>query len=240
MNSEIYTENITKQSQNETDINKIKSAKILISGSGGLAALVASSLAKVGIGNICLVNKDIEKITKFRRQYLCTTANINKNVNISPQKWINAFNKNTNIKTIDKNISDIDINQVSKYDIIVDCCDDFESKFVLNKISQKTQKPMIHAAVTEFSGHLTTIIPSKTACLNCLFSPNSSFSYQPKDIISPAIATIAELQTEEVIKLILNKEGILLNKLLTYYSLSTDFKTISITKNKNCQVCSKS
>ena len=98
---------------------------------------------------------------------------------------------------------------------------------------------MIHAAVTEFSGHLTTIIPSKTACLNCLFSPNSSFSYQPKDIISPAIATIAELQTEEVIKFILKKDTLLINKLLTYYSLSTDFKTISITKNPNCPICSK-
>lgn len=240
MNSKSYTRNIIVEDKKETDIEKIKSAKILISGSGGLAALVCSSLAKAGIGHICLVDEYAEEITKFRRQYLFETANLNKHKHVSAKDWINSFNKQSNVKVIKDKTSDIDINEACQYDLIVDCCDDYESKFVLNEISQKAQKPMIHATVTEFSGHLTTIIPSKTACLNCLFSPNSSFSYQPKDIISPAIATIAELQTEEVIKFILKKDTLLINRLLTYYSLSTDFKTISITKNKNCQVCSKS
>ena len=96
---------------------------------------------------------------------------------------------------------------------------------------------MVHGGVTEFFGQVMTIIPEKSACLNCLIPEIDSNTYLVKGVISPAVSTIASIESMEVIKIILNIENLLTDKLLTFDGIRQEFKKINIAKNPDCPAC---
>jgi adenylyltransferase/sulfurtransferase len=98
-----------------------------------------------------------------------------------------------------------------------------------------TGKTLVHGGVTEFYGQVTTIVPQKTACLNCILPEEDA--YVIKGVLSPAVSTIASIQAMEVVKIILGVGETLENKLLSYDGLRVKFKTINIAKNQSCSMC---
>jgi molybdopterin/thiamine biosynthesis adenylyltransferase len=125
---------------------------------------------------------------------------------------------------------------VKDYDLIVDCFDSFQSKFLLNKIAIETGKTLIHGGVTEFYGQVMTIIPQKTACLNCILPDEKIFDTE-KGVISPIVTIIASIETMEVVKIILGIGTTLENKILSYDGLNMKIKIINVSKNSYCKVC---
>jgi molybdopterin/thiamine biosynthesis adenylyltransferase len=239
INLERYNRNILVDSVGEEGQKDLLSSRILIAGAGGLGSTVIANLAAVGIGTIGIVDNDKLELSNLNRQYIHKFENIGTSKVESAKEWISQFNPDINVKTYnlrldENNYKDI----VGEYDIIVDCFDSFNSKFLLNKICIEQNKPLIHGGVTEFFGQVMTIIPHQSACLACLIPDYDINTYVIKGVISPAVSTIASIQSMEAVKVILGIESSLVNELLTYDGKKQEFRKIKIHQNKDCPLCS--
>lgn len=234
-----YIRNIQIETISQEGQKKLLASKVLIAGAGGLGSTVIANLASAGIGNIGIIDSDRLELSNYNRQYLHKLSNLGKEKVESAKEWINEFNPDVEVKTFctkldEENYKDI----VADYDIIFDCFDSYESKFLLNKIAVNKDKILIHGGVTEFGGQVTTIIPNKTACLNCLFDTNDD-TYLPKGVLSPAVSTIASIQAMECIKVILGIGKTLENRILCFDGLNMTFKELKIAKNRHCILCGR-
>lgn len=234
---ERYNRNILISQISEEGQKKLSKAKILVCGAGGLGSTVLTNLASVGIGTIGIVDNDILELSNLNRQYIHKFDNIGKIKVESAKNWINEFNPEINVNTYQTRLDENNYQDIVKdYDLIMDCFDSFKSKFLLNKIAVQTGKTLVHGGVTEFYGQVTTIIPGKTACLNCILPEEDK--YFVKGVLSPAVATIASIEAMEAVKVILNLGERLENRLLSYDGLNMKFKTINISRNAHCKLCS--
>ena len=231
-----YNRNILVEQVGEEGQRKLANAKILVCGAGGLGSTVLANLASVGVGTIGIIDNDVLELSNLNRQYIHKFENIG-NVKVESAKtWINEFNPEINVKTYQIRLDETNYQDIVKdYDFILDCFDSFKSKFLLNKIAVETGKTLVHGGVTEFYGQVTTIIPNKTACLNCILPEEGG--YVVKGVLSPAVTTIASIEAMEAVKIILGKGNILENRLLSYDGLNMQFKTINIAKNPHCNLC---
>lgn len=237
MHSERYNRNILVPQIAEEGQKKLSQSKILVCGAGGLGSTVLANLASVGIGTIGIVDNDTLELSNLNRQYIHKFENLGKVKVESAKQWIRGFNPEINVQTYqirldENNYADI----VKNYDLVMDCFDSFKSKFLLNKIAVQTGKTLIHGGVTEFFGQATVIKPGKTACLNCILPEEGG--YVVKGVLSPAVATIASIESMEAVKVILDIGERLENKLLSYNGLNMQFKTVNLAKNPNCSLCS--
>lgn len=234
-----YIRNIAVDEIGEAGQKKLSGAKVLICGAGGLGSTVIANMASLGVGHIGLVDDDVLELSNLNRQYIHTLASIGKEKVSSAKEWIENYNKDIEVKTYkirlnEENYKDI----VQEYDIIADCFDSFASKFLLNDIAIKTGKLLVHAGVTGFCGQAVTIIPKKSACLECLFPDADLSCYIPKGVVSPAVSMLASVQSMEILKLILGIGEPLVNKMFVYDGLRQSFKVLKVSKNANCK-CSK-
>lgn len=232
-----YNRNILVEQVGEEGQKKLASAKILVCGAGGLGSTVLTNLASLGIGTIGIVDNDVLELSNLNRQYIHKFENIGKVKVESAKTWIKEFNPEIDVQAHQIRLDENNYHEIVKdYDFIMDCFDSFKSKFLLNKIAVETGKTLIHGGVTEFYGQVTTIIPNKTACLNCILPEEGG--YVVKGVLSPAVSNIASIEAMEATKLILGVGELLENRLLSYDGLNMQFKTINIAKNPHCKLCS--
>lgn len=212
---------------------KLLNSRVLVCGCGGLGSTVIMNLAGLGIGTIGLVDDDVVEITNLNRQFI--HKNIGEDKVISAKNRILEYNPEINVNAYKIRLDDNNYETIIKdYDLIVDCFDSYESKFLLNDIAVKTGKTLIHGGISEFFGQVTVIKPS-TPCLRCIFPDIDTKKDFSKGILSPAVSTIASIEAMEAVKQILNIGEPLENILLTYNALTNDFKKLKITKNTACK-----
>ncbi len=236
---ERYSRNILVKEIGEEGQKKLFSASILVCGAGGLGSTVIANLAALGIGKIGILDKDVVEESNLNRQYIHKNKNTGKSKADSASEWVAEFNPSTKIEKFELNLDKNNYQEIiSGYNLILDCFDSYESKFLLNEIAVLENLPLIHAGVTEFYGQVTTIIPPKTACLECILNNTDTENYVPKGVISPVVSAIASIQTLEAVKYLLQIGTSLENKLLTVNFLTNEFKTINIAKNPECKLCS--
>lgn len=240
--NERYNRNLLIAQVGEEGQKKLSQARILVCGAGGLGSTVLANIASLGIatdksnGQIGIIDNDVLELSNLNRQYIHKYENIGKVKVESAKQWLQEFNPELNIKTYQVRLDENNYQDIVKdYDLIMDCFDSFKSKFLLNKIAVDTGKTLIHGGVTEFFGQATTIIPGKTACLKCILPEETG--YVVKGVLSPAVTTIASIESMEAVKVILNIGERLENKLLSYNGFDMSFKKINIEKNPNCNLC---
>ncbi len=236
---ERYQRNIAIKEIGLEGQKKLLSANVLVCGCGGLGSGVISCLASAGIGCLGLVDCDSVELSNFNRQFIHKTDNIGKLKVLSAKERIKDINPDIRVKTYSVQLDSENYKEIVKnYDLIVDCFDSYRSKFLLNEIAVKTNKPLIHGGVTEFRGQVTTIIPHKTACLNCLFPDADLNEKIPQGNVSPVVNLVASIQSLEAIKFILNIDSKLQGHLFIIDALNLDFKSLKINPSKVCSICS--
>lgn len=233
-----YNRNILIEKISEEGQQKLLSSRVLVAGAGGLGSTVLANLASVGIGHIGIIDNDVLELTNLNRQYIHKFANIDKAKVDSAKQWINEFNPDIEVKTYQLRLDEANYEEIVKdYDLIIDAFDSYKSKFLLNKIAAATDKTLIHGGVTEFFGQVTTIVPNKSACLACILPDYDVNAYIVKGVISPAVTTIASIESLEAVKVLLGIGTTLENRLLSFNGLEMKFKEINLAKNHKCPVC---
>lgn len=219
---------------------KLKKAKVAIVGVGGLGSPISIYLTAAGIGYLFLIDEQKPELNNLNRQILYGEEDLNKKEkSVSAKEKLKQLNSQIKIKTYSKRICRENIEDLlNDVDIVVDALDNFETRYLLNEFCVKGRKPLIHAAVEGFYGQITTIVPGRTPCLNCIF-PNP-----PKKIKFPIIGVTAGLfgvlEANEVIKLVTGYGDNLIGKLFTYDLFHNKAECIDIKPNPSCPVCSES
>ncbi|MEZ4880651.1 MAG: HesA/MoeB/ThiF family protein [Chitinophagales bacterium] len=214
---------------------KLIEAKILVVGAGALASPVLQYLTAAGIGTIGIIDDDIVSESNLHRQVLFTTNDIGfAKVQIVKDR-LNAQNPLVNIETYKERLSiknAIDI--INKYDIIVDCTDNFPTRYLVNDACIKCNKPFVYGAIEAFFGQVAVFNYQQSASYRCLFPeiPKANkLNCNELGVIGILPNIIGSLQANEVIKMILGIGNILSNKLLTYNALTNESKQFNIKRN---------
>jgi adenylyltransferase/sulfurtransferase len=235
---ERYIRNTIIDSIGDAGQEKLRNAKVLVCGAGGLGSTVLSNLAALGVGTIGVVDNDVLELSNLNRQYIHKFAALGKLKVESAKEFINQFNPEITVHTYPVRLNHDNYTPIAaQYDFLIDCFDSFKSKFLLNDIAIASGKTLIHAGVTEFAGQAMVIIPGKSACLRCILpDADENFSVL-KGVVSPAVTTMASIESMEALKLILNLGTQLTDQLLCYNGLDMSFKKLNTERNPKCPLC---
>ena len=217
---------------------KIKNAKVLIIGIGGLGCPLLNYLASSGVCNIGIVDFDKVELSNLNRQILFNTSDIGKfKVNQAKSK-INKIYKRIKIKTYRIKISEKNIESIIKdYDIICDGTDNFNTRYLINDYCKKNKKVLISAAISKFDGQLFKFdFKKKVPCFRCFMPeyPNEENNCDTEGIFSPVAGILGSLQANEVLKTITGLQNDLNGNILVFDSLKMNMRKIKISKNSKC------
>lgn len=216
---------------------KIRKASITILGVGAIGTKSAELLARAGIGSLTLIDRDIVEESNLQRQSLFSEHDINNPKAFVAKSYLEKINSGTKIKAHFKDITHKNIEEHIKSDLVLDCTDNMQTRFLLNDFCLKNDIKWIYTAIIESTGMLFNIMPKKTPCLACIFNEIN----QPLDScdVSGVINTIAplasSLQVTEALKQITGKSA---TKELLYFDVwKSKIEKIKVKKNDNCPAC---
>ena len=218
---------------------KIKRAKVLIIGMGGLGCPLLTYLASSGVNNIGIVDHDKIELGNLNRQILFNTSDLGKyKVNQAKVKIKKIYNQ-IKIKTFKIKITKKNIKSILKgYDIICDGTDNFNTRLLINDYCKKNKKILISAAISKFDGHLFKFnFKKKTPCFRCFMpqQPIQEMNCDVEGIFPPVAGILGSLQANEVLKTILDLEDDLNGNILIFDSLKMSIRKSKIQINPNCK-----
>ncbi|MEW6555926.1 MAG: HesA/MoeB/ThiF family protein [Elusimicrobiota bacterium] len=217
---------------------KLKKATVFIAGAGGLGSSCAMYLAAAGVGNIKICDCDKTELSNLNRQILHGESKIGVNKAISAKITLAKINQDVNIEAIEKKITEKNIYQlVGNSQIIVDCMDNFSTRFILNKCSKIKKIPLVHGSVYGLEGRLTFVKIPETPCLKCVFPVPPPKKIFPVLGATPGI--IGCLQAMEVIKYIVSIGENIKKRLLIFDGRNMTFSEMPISKNPKCPICGR-
>jgi adenylyltransferase/sulfurtransferase len=221
---------------------KLRNSKVCIVGLGGLGSPAALQLAAMGMGHLRLVDCDIVELSNLQRQPLYSIKHLGYPKVEAAEKRLSELNPNIAIEPLPLALNVENAEEIIKgVDVVVDGLDRMTPRYALNRASQKLGVPYIFAAAITTYGNVSTIIPQKTACLEC-FQGGLKDDMLPKCAVvgvHPSILNIiASVEVSEAIKIVLGHEPQLANRLLYCDIGNLEFDKIEISRAENCPVCS--
>jgi molybdopterin-synthase adenylyltransferase len=215
---------------------KLRNAKVLVAGAGGLGSPISTYLAIAGVGKLILADFDSVEPSNLNRQFLHHEKDIGRTKVESAKEKLLSMNSGIEVETIGEMLTESNVEYlIPECDVIVDALDNLETRHMLNRLAIKRRIPLIHGAVMGYDGQVTTIIPGQTPCFYCIFPRISRKEVFPVLGTTPGI--IGSIQANEVIKFLTGKGKLLESKLLFWNGLSGNFSEISLSKLNNCPVC---
>ncbi|UCC39828.1 MAG: HesA/MoeB/ThiF family protein [Candidatus Aminicenantes bacterium] len=236
--SDLEKERYFKQlSVRDWNQERLKSAKVLIVGIGGLGSASALYFTAAGVGKLRLCDEDKVERSNLNRQVLYFEESIGKIKVEEAKKRLAALNPNVEIEAVSESIGSQNADELTKgCDIIVDGLDSIESRFLLNEQSVKMQIPYVYGAVQGWQGYVSLFHPPHTACLACILPKEAQ---TPDTIPIPGVlpGVIGIIQATEALKFIMGVEKTLAGSLLIYDSQHLTFDIVEIEKNPSCTYC---
>ena len=229
----------------EVDIDgqqRLIDARVLIIGMGGLGSACSIYMAAAGVGNLVLVDFDNVDISNLQRQIVHITANIGRSKVQSAYEHLLSLNPSIHLTTIDHKMNDVEMEQqMNLATVVVDCCDNFITRFAINRVSVKTRTPLVSAAAIRFEGQLSVFDPRNedSPCYRCLYDDDieQQNSCIENGVISPLLGVIGSIQACETMKLIMQTGCTLRGKLLLIDLLNMEFHQANISRDPACPVC---
>ena len=216
---------------------RLKKSKAFIAGAGGLGSPAAIYLAVGGIGHIKIVDKDVPELSNLNRQILHTEADIGTPKAKSAEESLKALNPDITIEAVKETITEDNVHDlVNGSDIIIDCMDNFPTRYLLNKTAIKLGIPFVHGSIWGIEGRTTFIIPGKTPCLRCIFPESPPSELFP--VLGAAPGVIGSIQATEALKYFTGVGKLLTDRLLIYDGERTEFNEVGVSRDPNCIDCS--
>jgi molybdopterin/thiamine biosynthesis adenylyltransferase/rhodanese-related sulfurtransferase len=221
---------------------KLLNAKVLMVGAGGLGSPSAYYLAAAGVGTIGIIDNDVVDLSNLQRQILHTNDRIGMPKVESAKLTLQGLNPDVHVipyqeKLTSKNIMEI----IKDYDIIVDGCDNFPTRYLVNDACVLAKKPNVHGSIFQFEGQATVFYPGKGPCYRCLYPEPPPAEMAPScaeaGVLGVLPGLIGTIQALETIKLILGKGETLVGKLLCFNTLTMEITTLLLKADPACPMC---
>ena len=221
---------------------KLKSAKVLLVGAGGLGAPLGLYLAAAGIGRIGIVDFDVVDFTNLQRQVIHFTPDVGRRKLDSAAEKMQAINPHVDIVKHETALSSENALDILKdYDIVVDGTDNFPTRYLVNDACVLLGKPNVYGSIFRFEGQATVFAYQGGPCYRCLYPepppPGLVPSCAEGGVLGILPGTIGLIQATETVKLILGIGEPLVGRLLLYDALGMRFRELKLRKNPECPVC---
>ena len=221
---------------------KLRNAKVLIVGAGGLGSPVALYLAAAGVGTLGLVDFDRVDLSNLQRQVIHTKEGVGSLKVDSAAKAINALNPHVKVNKITKALDEKNaIEIIENYDLVVDGTDNFQTRYLINDACVQLGKRFVYGSIYRFEGHVSVFGEKNKPCYRCLFPEPPAAGLAPTcseaGVLGVLAGTIGTLQATEALKLILGIGESLAGYLLVYDALNMQFRKLKASHNQNCPSC---
>jgi molybdopterin/thiamine biosynthesis adenylyltransferase len=218
---------------------------VLIIGLGGLGSPVALYLAAAGVGQLTLVDDDIVEVSNLQRQIIHRESAIGENKVTSAAESISAINSEIKTNLMTQRLTQVELEQcIAAVDVVVDCSDNFETRFLLNAVTQQLKKPLVSGAAIRMEGQVTVYDPRQenSGCYRCLYQDNGELQQTCSEtgVLSPLLGVIGSIQAVETVKLITEIGQSLAGRLLLLDALTMRWQEIKLKPNPGCPVCQSS
>ena len=239
-----YSRHILLSQINYEGQEKLTESHVLIVGAGGLGSPVALYLAASGVGTLTICDFDVVDLTNLQRQIIHTTQSVGINKATSAQQAIYEINPEVTVNTIQQKSTEADFAAlVAQADVVIDCSDNFATRYTLNRLCVKLKKPLVSGAALGFEGQITVYdMRSDTSpCYHCLFPDNgedTDLRCATNGVFAPLVGMIGTTQAAEALKLLMGIGESLQGRLLLLDALAMEWRAIKLSKDPACIVCS--
>jgi molybdopterin/thiamine biosynthesis adenylyltransferase/rhodanese-related sulfurtransferase len=221
---------------------KLLQAKVLMVGAGGLGSPSAYYLAAAGVGTLGIIDNDVVDISNLQRQILHANDRVGTPKVESAKKTLEALNPDVkvipyNAKLTSENIMDI----IKDYDLVIDGCDNFPTRYLVNDACVLANKPNVHGSIFQFEGQATVFYPGKGPCYRCLYPEPPPAEMAPScaeaGVLGVLPGLIGVIEALEAIKIILDKGETLVGRLVHFNTLTMEINTLKLRRDPNCPMC---
>jgi adenylyltransferase/sulfurtransferase len=221
---------------------KLRAARVLIVGAGGLGSPAALYLAAAGVGTIGIADPDTVQLSDLGRQIIHTTAAVGSPKVESAASTLGALNPLVNVEAYAVNLDDSNAEAiVARYDLVIDGTDNYEARYVLNDCCVRLGKPLCHGAVLGFEGQATTILPGRSPCYRCIYprppGQGAIPSCRDAGVLGSVPGLIGAVQATEAMKVILGIGEPLSGRLLVFDALAMEMRVVQVHSDPGCPAC---
>lgn len=221
---------------------KLRQAKVFVVGAGGLASPVLQYLAAAGVGTIGVADDDKVDVSNLQRQVVFTTADQGRaKVDICSER-ITALNPNVKVITHNTALTENNaLELIQDYDIVIDCTDNFATRYTVNDACSELKKPNVYASISQFDGQCTVFTAQDGPCYRCIYPEAPPEGLIPNcaeaGVIGALPGILGTLQAMQAITLILGIGESLIGRLLLVDALNFRFRELPITRSMDCVCC---
>jgi len=216
---------------------KLKNAKVTIVGVGGLGCPVALYLTAAGIGKITLIDREKVELSNLNRQILHWSRDVGKFKTLSALEKLSELNPSINFESYEEQVDEKSIRKMIKgSNVVVDCLDNWKTRFILNEACVAERIPLVHAGVHSWYGQITTIMPGKGPCLRCIL-PKTPKEEEKFPVLGVTAGVLGLLEALETIKIIVGLGKPLVGRILFFDGETSSFQQALIQRRKECPVC---
>ena len=221
---------------------KLKAAKVLCIGAGGLGSPLALYLAAAGVGTLGLVDFDVVDYTNLQRQIIHTTADVGRPKLESAAEKLKAINPFVEVKRFDTHLSSANALEIFReFDIIADGTDNFPTRYLVNDACVLAGKPNVYGSIFRFEGQASVFATKDGPCYRCLYPepppPGLVPSCAEGGVLGILPGLVGVIQATETIKLILGRGEPLIGRLLLVDALAMRYRELKLRKDPNCPIC---
>lgn len=237
-----YSRHIILQEIGGTGQTQLLESKVLLIGAGGLGSPAALYLAAAGVGTLGIVDFDRVDDSNLQRQILHSTKDIGRPKVESAAETLRDLNPDVRVVQHDARLTSENIMEIlDGYEVVVDGCDNFPSRYLVNDACVLARKPNVYGSIFRFEGQATVFKPFESPCYRCLFPepppPGAVPSCQEAGVLGVLPGIIGCVQATEVIKLLLGIGELLVGRLLVYEALDMKFHEYKLNRSPECPLC---
>ncbi|HMR76727.1 MAG TPA: molybdopterin-synthase adenylyltransferase MoeB, partial [Polyangiaceae bacterium] len=240
---ERYSRHLLLPEVGEKGQQKLLAGRVLLLGAGGLGSPAALYLAAAGVGTLGLVDADTVDASNLQRQILHATSRLGVPKVDSAEHAIRDLNPDVKVKKYQERLLSENVDRIfgEGWDAIVDGCDNFPTRYLVNDASLFHKIPVVHGSIFRFDGQVTSFMPFDGPCYRCLYPepppPEHAPSCAEAGVLGILPGIIGTLQATEAIKIILGQGEPLNGRLLTYDSMRMAFRTLRLRRDPSCPAC---
>lgn len=240
-----YSRHLLIPEVGEQGQQRLLDAKVLLIGAGGLGAPAALYLAAAGVGTLGIVDYDVVDVTNLQRQVIHTTDRVGMPKTESARIQLTALNPDVRVVEHREMLSSENaVELFSQYDVVVNGCDNFPTRYLANDAALFARKPLVDGGIFRFEGQVTTVLPFASPCYRCRYPapppPEEAPSCAEAGVLGVLPGIVGVLQATEVIKLLLGQGEPLAGRLLLVDALAMRFREFRVPRNPQCPVCGES
>jgi adenylyltransferase/sulfurtransferase len=239
--SDRYTRQIVIPEIGEEGQARLRAARVLVVGAGGLGSPILFYLAAAGVGTLGIADNDQVQASNLNRQILYTPQDLGRSKALTAVQRVRALNPE--IKAIPYKVRVLRDNGpeiLSAYDLVVEACDTLQTKAVINELCVDAGLPLVWGSVSRFEGQMGTYVPGH-ACRGCVFpavpEPGSYPTPAELGVVGASAGTIGALQAVEALKVLLGIGQPLTDRVLLWEGLTMQFDTVQVARNAACPAC---